>query len=85
MLLRGRTPDVVVLDWSMPEESGGEILDALRQDPSTRELKVLILSALGRPLEEAQRAEKAGAIAWLDKAHTHPTKLAEEIGQLFRD
>jgi CheY-like chemotaxis protein len=84
-LLEDQVPDVVVLDWSMPGADGGDVLESLRRDSRTRDLKVVILSAIGRPDHEAERAAKAGAIAWLDKAHTHPAKLAEEIGLLFRD
>jgi CheY-like chemotaxis protein len=47
LLLQNGKPDVIVLDWSMPGADGGEVLDSIRGDPRTRDLRVVVLSALG--------------------------------------
>ena len=52
-LTRRERPDLVVLDWTMPGSSGIEILTALRQDPLTATLPVIMLT--GKE-EEADRA-----------------------------
>jgi len=82
-LLDRLSPDIVVLDWTLPGLSGGDILESLRQDPRTHDLMVVMLSALSDAVSEAGRAMNMGALAWLDKLHTEPAKLAAIIGSLF--
>ncbi|MFK7818289.1 MAG: HD domain-containing phosphohydrolase [Planctomycetaceae bacterium] len=43
-LLRSGRPDVVILDYDMPEASGLDILRAMRMDPALRTLPVIITS-----------------------------------------
>jgi CheY-like chemotaxis protein len=44
-LARDPLPDVVVLDYSMPEFNGEEVLESLRADPRTARLPVLLATA----------------------------------------
>jgi two-component system phosphate regulon response regulator PhoB len=39
-------PDVVLLDWVLEGLTGGEVLRALRSDPSLAHLPVIVMSAL---------------------------------------
>lgn len=41
-------PDAIILDDNMPELTGGEICYALKQDPSTRSIPVIMYSAGSR-------------------------------------
>lgn len=45
--LRHELPDLVVLDWMMPGLDGLEVCRRLRQDPATRPVPVLMLTARG--------------------------------------
>jgi len=73
-LTRRERPDLVVLDWTMPGSSGIEILTALRQDPLTATMPVIMLT--GKE-EEADRARAAalGAYAFLVKPVSPPQLL----------
>lgn len=42
------TPDIILLDQMMPKMDGKEVLTALRKDPSTAEIPVLVLSGMAR-------------------------------------
>lgn len=42
-----RLPDLVVLDVMMPRMSGWEVARSLRQDPATKHIKIVILTAIG--------------------------------------
>lgn len=64
--VRGHPPDLLVADVMMPELGGLELLGALRADPATRELPVIVLSA--RAGEEAAiEGLAAGADDYLAK------------------
>ena len=56
-------PDVVLLDILMPDFDGWAVLQALKQDPVTATVPVLILSIV----DEKKRARDAGAHAMLAK------------------
>ena len=43
--LQSRLPDLIILDWMLPDSSGLELLRELRRNPRTRELPVLMLTA----------------------------------------
>lgn len=53
-------PDVMVLDIRLPEMDGWEVLEALRREPRTARVPVVVMSASGDPAY-AQRARRSGA------------------------
>ena len=53
-------PDVIVLDWMMPDLDGLEVLRRLRADPATRDVPVVLYSAVDNP-EMRSQAAKMGA------------------------
>jgi DNA-binding response OmpR family regulator len=59
-------PDLAVLDVSMPGATGLEVCEALRADPATAAIRILLLSA-GASLEDVARGLAAGADAYLAK------------------
>jgi DNA-binding response OmpR family regulator len=63
---RADVPDLVVLDVSMPGATGLEVCAALRADPATQGIRILLLSA-GAFLEDVARGLAAGADAYLAK------------------
>jgi signal transduction histidine kinase/DNA-binding response OmpR family regulator len=44
-LARSRKPDLVLLDLMMPEVSGFDVVEALRADPATRQMPIMVLTA----------------------------------------
>jgi len=44
--VRARIPSLIVLDLMMPEMDGFEFVNRLRQDPKTRDIPVIVLSAM---------------------------------------
>ena len=63
---RAELPDLVVLDVSMPGATGLQVCEALRSDPATAGLRILLLSA-GASSEDIARGLAAGADAYLPK------------------
>jgi len=67
-LAAGRThlPGLAVLDVSMPDATGLEVCEAVRADPATAGIRILLLSA-GASLDDVTRGLAAGADAYLAK------------------
>jgi len=57
-------PDIIILDVQMPYMSGYEFMAALRADPSTRSIPVVLLTATP---DVAVHARELGAVAYLHK------------------
>ena len=73
-LIAETRPAVIILDVMMPREDGWEFLMALKADPATRELPVIICSVLTEP----QLAATLGAAAYLPKPVT-PAALRQAL------
>ena len=67
-LARAEKPDLVLLDLIMPKLQGFEVLKALKADPATAMIPVVVLSNLGQD-GDVQRALESGAVAYLVKAN----------------
>jgi signal transduction histidine kinase/ActR/RegA family two-component response regulator len=65
-LAREHQPAVVLLDLHLPDISGDEVLQRLRDDPVTSSIPVVIVSADATP-GQVQRLLNAGALAYLTK------------------
>jgi len=59
-------PDVILLDIMMPKISGFEVCKRLRADPVTRDIGVLMITALDQP-SDIERAVEAGTDDFLTK------------------
>jgi CheY-like chemotaxis protein len=59
-------PDLLLLDIMMPRISGFEVCKRLRADPATRDLAVLMVTALDQP-SDIERAVEAGTDDFLTK------------------
>jgi DNA-binding response OmpR family regulator len=79
--VRERTPDLVVLDISMPEVDGLEVLRRIRADEETGDLPVLLLSARAQE-DDVRRGFEAGASAYVKKPFS-PIELAERVEALL--
>lgn len=64
--VRSWQPDVILLDVMMPKISGFEVCKRLRADPATRDLAILMITALDQP-SDVDRAVEAGTNDFLTK------------------
>jgi len=59
-------PDLILLDMLLPRLGGPEVLRALKKDPLTAEIPVVVLSSLSQKNET--RLKKEGAAAYFEKS-----------------
>jgi CheY-like chemotaxis protein len=71
-LAREASPDLVLLDMILPGLSGFEVLQALKRDPATAAVPVIVLSQLSQVEETNVKA--GGAAGYFEKS-----KLAEGV------
>lgn len=77
-LAREVRPELVLLDIRLPKMDGLAVLEALRSDPATADLAVVVLSNFSEP-GTVQRALGLGAREYLIKSQTNPVQLATEL------
>jgi two-component system phosphate regulon response regulator PhoB len=80
--IRNALPDVLVLDWMLPGESGLAFARRLRADERTRELPILMLTARAMEHDKISGLE-AGADDYLTKPFS-PKELAARIKAVLR-
>ena len=80
--IRAELPDVVVLDWMLPGESGLSFARRLRADERTRDLPILMLTARAMEQDKLSGLE-AGADDYLTKPFS-PKELAARIKAILR-
>ncbi len=65
-LARRHLPDLILLDLHLPDVSGEELLARLKDDPATKAIPVVVVSADATP-GQIQRLRSAGAAEYLTK------------------
>lgn len=59
-------PDIILLDIIMPKKDGFEVLEALKKDPNTKTVPVIVFSSLGQE-QDVQKAMQLGASDYVSK------------------
>ena len=77
--IRENPPDVVLLDWMMPELDGPETCRQLKSDPATSNIPVIFLTAKSQEAE-IQRGLSLGAAGYVTKPFD-----ALQLGQQVKD
>ena len=75
-------PDLIVLDYEMPEFTGAEVCEQLKKDPQTSHIPVLIVTVHSDNQSLTERCHKAGAVALLHKSDGREAIL-EEVARIL--
>ena len=59
---RAHTPNAILLDLALPTKSGLDVLRELKGEDDTREIPVIVVSAYGSLMNEADTHQTAGVI-----------------------
>lgn len=81
-ILKEKKPDLILLDIVLPEMEGWEVLQKIKDNKATADLKVVVLSNLGQRAE-VEKGLKLGAIKYLIKAQHTPSQVVLEIKKIL--
>jgi CheY-like chemotaxis protein len=77
-------PDLIISDVMMPKISGFDMLDILRQTPETKNVKIIMMTALSQA-EDKTRADKLGADKYLVKSQVTLEDVARVVHDILND
>jgi signal transduction histidine kinase/DNA-binding response OmpR family regulator len=78
-----QTPDLVVVDLLMPEVSGFEVVQSLKEEAQTREVPVFVITVKDLTSEDKQKLNSLAA-AIMPKGAFAKDEFLHEIGKLMR-
>jgi CheY-like chemotaxis protein len=86
-LAREKMPNLILLDMLLPKMSGPDVLKALKQDPATKAIPVVVLTGMSQ--KNAARLQNDGALAFLEKSalalDKGPHHLLIALQEIFRN
>jgi len=77
-LAQNEKPDLILLDLILPKLNGLEVLKKLKEDKTTKEIPVLVLTNL-EGLAEIDKVLELGAVSYLVKAQYKLEEVVEKI------
>ncbi len=79
-LIQAERPNLVILDLMMPEVDGFAVLEAVKANPSTRDIPIIVVTA--KDLSEEDRQRLAGrTISLLQKGIFQQEELLEDVAE----
>lgn len=80
---RKERPNRVALDWMMPRLSGLQVLDALRADPDTASIRVIMRTARSQQIDRSLAIQQ-GVSAYLVKPFS-PLELIQQVERVLEE
>jgi len=80
--IQQRAPDILITDCQMPRLSGFELTQRVRENPPTRDLPVLMLTAKGFEVSHEEMAEKWNVIGVIAKPFS-PRELLDTVNRIL--
>ncbi len=76
-LANDKLPDIILLDMMLPKISGPNVLKALKGNPATKDIPVIVLTSLSQSNEEKLLHE--GAAAYFEKSALELDKTSDGL------
>jgi two-component system, OmpR family, alkaline phosphatase synthesis response regulator PhoP len=80
-LAQQEAPDLLIIDYHMPQLSGLELCQRLKQDPATSRIPAILLTARGYDLD-ASDTESHGIVRMLSKPFS-PRQLLSTVNEVL--
>ncbi len=79
-VIKKEMPDLIILDWMMPELSGIELCRTLKKDPDMLDIPIFMLTAKGQDADE-QLGLRCGVARYITKPFS-PKALLEMVQEV---
>jgi len=66
-LAKKKSPDLILMDWQMPEVNGIEAIKMLKADEDTKDIPIIVATGVMTTVENLQEALDSGAVDFLRK------------------
>ena len=76
-VVNDKLPDIILLDMMLPKISGPDVLKALKANPATMDIPVIVLTSLSQRNEEKLLSE--GAAAYFEKSTLGLDKSSDRL------
>ncbi|MGB0757020.1 MAG: response regulator transcription factor [Patescibacteria group bacterium] len=76
-------PDIILLDIILPKMDGFMVLEQLKNEESTKDMPVIMLTNLGQT-EDVEKGKKGGAVGYLVKANCTPMQVVEKVQEVLK-
>lgn len=80
-IIKKEMPDLIILDWMMPEVSGIEVCKAIKKDPALERIPIFMLTAKGQDADE-QLGLRCGVTRYITKPFS-PRALLEMVNEII--
>jgi DNA-binding response OmpR family regulator len=80
-IIKKERPDLIILDWMMPELSGIDLCRMIKADEELRDIPVFMLTAKGQDADK-QLGLKSGAIQYITKPFS-PKALLDMVRKVL--
>jgi len=77
-LANQKNPDAIILDLLMPGMSGYDVLESLRKDPATKEIKVIVLTVINEK-EAWEKTKNLNVSDYLIKTDLRIPEIVERV------
>lgn len=76
-------PDLILLDWNLPDKDGVQVCRALKADAATRDIPIIMLTVRGRETDVVVGLE-VGAADYISKRALRPRELVARVRSALR-
>lgn len=80
---KSELPDLIILDLILPKMNGFEVLKALKEDPNTKNIPVIIQTNL-ETMDDIERALEGGASTYLVKSNYSLGEVLQKVKQTLK-
>jgi len=80
---RSESPDVILMDISLPGINGWEVIEMLKSEPDTHDIPLIVLTAHALVTDRA-RADEVGCYAYFSKPFDFE-RLLDTIGRILTE
>lgn len=81
-ILKEYRPDIILLDLMLPKMQGDELLGILKSDEKTKDIKIMVLTALNLNNDDAEKV-KGIADDFVLKISVLPRELVQRVNKLL--